>query len=267
MDKNKADNRENNGALKTPCLVLDTSTDACTLALFLSPDQIFTFHEAGQSRHNQLLIPGIQDLLNQANIKPSDLQQVFFGHGPGSFTGTRISASLALGLSMGSGAACQAISSFELIAQGIYKNFNYKNILILQDAQKNQVYLAAYEFSDADDFVSPLEGETGLKTKSKDREGVIKTLIPPCLISPTEIPEKLNPFPPSISWAVNGNAWFLLQESLKKILPQIPQALIFNPYIENWQPRAEDGFELIQQDRIYPPEVCYLREASDWLVK
>ncbi len=246
MDKNKADNRENNGALKTPCLVLDTSTDACTLALFLSPDQIFTFHETGQSRHNQLLIPGIQDLLNQANIKPSDLQQIFFGHGPGSFTGTRISASLALGLSMGSGAACQAISSFELIAHGIYKNFNYKNILILQDAQKNQVYLAAYEFAD---------GTT------------IKTLIPPCLISPTEIPEKLNPFPPSISWAVNGNAWFLLQESLKKILPQIPQALIFNPYIENWQPRAEDGFELIQQDRIYPPEVCYLREASDWLVK
>jgi len=250
-------------------LILDTSTDACTLAL-LAHGEIFTFHELGKLRHNQLLIPGIQELLNQAQIKPTDLQEIYFGHGPGSFTGTRISAALAMGLAMGANIKPQSLSSFELLAQGIYNNFGFSHVLILQDAQKNQAYLAGYEFINHE----------------------INTLISPCLINPAQILEKLSPHDivsPQVDrvgadlrvrpagedregdkfldlpWSGTGNAWFLLQDKLQNILPDIKN-LTFNPQAENWQPRAEDGFELIIQSKIYPPEINYLREASDWLI-
>lgn len=221
-------------------LILDTSSEACSIALF-SQGQIFTFHELGQLKHNQLLIPGIQDLLDQAKIKPSELHEIYFGHGPGSFTGTRISAALSLGLAMGANIQAGSLSSLELLAQGIHKNFNLNSILILQDAQKNQAYLAGYEFINHQ----------------------IHTLISPCLIHPEQLLDRLNNLQ-DLPWSGTGNAWFLLQEKLKSSLPKIKN-LSFNAQAENWQIRAENGFDLIQQNKIYPPEIIYLREASDWL--
>lgn len=224
--------------------ILDTSTPACTLAL-KTPKGLFTFHDypsQGKLRHNEQLIPAFQDLLKQAEITPKDLTAVYFGHGPGSFTGCRMAASFGQGLAAGSQIACHSLSSFALIAQGIYKALNHKTIAIAQDAQKNQIYFGLYQLNPVLNLMQPK--------------------IDPCLIRPEELASPhfqsvLNSIQDKI--ILSGNAWFLQSDKI----PQHPN-FFSDPYAENWQIRAEDGLDLIAQKQIFPPEIIYLREASDW---
>ncbi len=220
-------------------LIIDTSSNTCSLAL-LSNQQIHTFHEThttGQIRHNEQVIPAFQSLLNSAGISAQDLTEIYFGNGPGSFTGCRMSASFAQGLAAGAKIPCHSLSSFELLAQGIYKHLKYTHVAIAQDAQKNQIYFGLYQLN--------------------SQKNIMEPLVSPCLINPQDL--KFPSHQNNQTWAAAGNAWFLLHEKLPR-----PPELIFDRYAENWQIRAEDGFDLISQNQIFPPEITYLREASDW---
>jgi len=83
-------------------LAIDTSSVACSVALQHGGD-VAERHEEQAREHTRLLVPMIQELLQQASVELMDLDAIVLGNGPGSFIGMRIAASVAQGLAFGSG--------------------------------------------------------------------------------------------------------------------------------------------------------------------
>ncbi len=61
--------------------------------------------------HSSLLLPAIRDTLDTAGVERSELAGIVVGEGPGSFTGVRVAAATAKGLSHGLGIPLRAFSS------------------------------------------------------------------------------------------------------------------------------------------------------------
>jgi tRNA threonylcarbamoyl adenosine modification protein YeaZ len=94
-----------------PELIIDTSTDLCLLAL-ASAGQILDreiFPHLNLLSKN--LLPSIQQLLEKNKIVPSDLSWIAAGIGPGSYTGTRLGATVAKSLAFGLGIKVKPFSS------------------------------------------------------------------------------------------------------------------------------------------------------------
>jgi len=95
-------------------LAFDTSTAACTAALFDgSGDCIAHRDELIGRGHAERLVPMIDELLDGRSAS-----RVLVGVGPGSFTGIRVAIAAAHGLAIGWDAELAGISSLALIAAG-----------------------------------------------------------------------------------------------------------------------------------------------------
>jgi tRNA threonylcarbamoyladenosine biosynthesis protein TsaB len=95
-------------------LALDTSTPACTAALFAADGTLFAARDEVIGRgHAERLVPLIADMLD--GHLPS---QVLVGVGPGSFTGIRIAIAAAHGLGIGWDVPVCGMSSLALLAAG-----------------------------------------------------------------------------------------------------------------------------------------------------
>lgn len=64
------------------------------------------------------LAPAVDALLREGGVRVSALQAIVVGMGPGSFTGVRVAAALANGLSHGSGVPVRLVSSLALVVAG-----------------------------------------------------------------------------------------------------------------------------------------------------
>lgn len=84
-------------------LIIDTSTDLCIVALAREGHLLAQSVLSHQNRLSKLLLPSIQELLHSQNLTPTDLNGIALGIGPGSYTGTRLGASVAKTLSWARG--------------------------------------------------------------------------------------------------------------------------------------------------------------------
>ena len=95
-------------------LALDTSTPACTAALFAADGSLFARADQVIGRgHAEFLAPMIADMLG-GHVPAS----ILVGIGPGSFTGLRIGIACAHGLAVGWDIPVHGMSSLALIACG-----------------------------------------------------------------------------------------------------------------------------------------------------
>lgn len=119
-------------------LALDTSTDACSVALSLD-GAVYERFELG-NRHSERILPMVQEILIEAGLALSQLDALAFGRGPGSFTGLRIGAGVAQGLAFGADLPVVPVSSLAALAQGQ----DAAKVLAAFDARMQQVYWGAY---------------------------------------------------------------------------------------------------------------------------
>jgi len=129
-------------------LALETSTDACSVALECD-GEVFSEHHIAPQKHAQLLLPMIEKLLSNAGLKPADLDGVAFGCGPGSFTGVRIAAATTQGIAFGSEIGVIPVSSLHALAQGVHRVHKASHVLASFDARMSEVYWGAYVLDDA----------------------------------------------------------------------------------------------------------------------
>ena len=95
-------------------LALDTSTPACTVALFAADGSLFASRDEVIGRgHAERLVPLIAEMLGGHMPR-----QILVGVGPGSFTGLRIAIAAAVGLGIGWDVPVCGMSSLALLAAG-----------------------------------------------------------------------------------------------------------------------------------------------------
>lgn len=94
-------------------LAFDTSSAACTAALFEDGRCVARADEQIGRGHAERLVPMLAELLD--GRRP---ERIIVGIGPGSFTGIRVAIAAAHGLSIGWGCEVAGMSSLALIAAG-----------------------------------------------------------------------------------------------------------------------------------------------------
>lgn len=95
-------------------LALDTSTAACTAALFQGDGTLLDSRDEVIGRgHAERLVPMIEEMLGGRRAR-----KILVGCGPGSFTGLRVGVAAAHGLAIGWDAELIGFSSLALLAAG-----------------------------------------------------------------------------------------------------------------------------------------------------
>jgi tRNA threonylcarbamoyladenosine biosynthesis protein TsaB len=125
-------------------LAVETSTIACSVALSVG-GSISADHRIAPRQHNQLVLSMIDALLQAAGVAPRDLNAVAFGRGPGSFTGGRIAAGVAQGISLGTGIPVVPVSTLRVLAlTSATLRKTPCNVLATITARADEVYFGGY---------------------------------------------------------------------------------------------------------------------------
>lgn len=127
----------------TKILAIDTSHSNCSVALNIS-ERITSRSTEVPRQHAKQLLPMIEDLLVQERLRTRDLDGIALVIGPGSFTGLRIGAGVAQGLSFATGVPVFCISSLAVMAMKarLEHACNLVNVCLL--AREDEVYAASY---------------------------------------------------------------------------------------------------------------------------
>ncbi|MBO5803747.1 MAG: tRNA (adenosine(37)-N6)-threonylcarbamoyltransferase complex dimerization subunit type 1 TsaB [Bacteroidales bacterium] len=127
-------------------LLIETSTDACSVALaegnrIIASDFIQEF-----KAHAKRLVPMIEALLQKTDTTLDQCCAVSVSEGPGSYTGLRVGVSSAKGICYGAGIPLLGVSTLDVLAQMGMENITCSNAVIVPmlDARRMEVYCAQY---------------------------------------------------------------------------------------------------------------------------
>ncbi|WP_432696450.1 tRNA (adenosine(37)-N6)-threonylcarbamoyltransferase complex dimerization subunit type 1 TsaB [Marinobacterium sp. YM272] len=128
-------------------LALDTSTDACSVALSLEGEIHHKF-VVEPRRHTHLLLPMVEEVLAEAGVKLATLDAIAFGRGPGSFAGIRIATGAAQGLALGADLPLLPVSTLAAMAVTAGERFpEAVRVATALDARMDEVYWGAFDLS------------------------------------------------------------------------------------------------------------------------
>jgi len=217
-------------------LAIDTSTESCSVALAID-DQVTTSFELQPRRQTELILPMVNQLLLSAQIQVSDLNVISCTIGPGSFTGLRVGVGVVQGLAYGADLPVIPVSTLAVLAQGAYRLYEEKHVLVALDARRKQVYWGAYELSENKLMIL------------KDRE---------CVVDPdkVEIPDR------SLKWMGVGTGFSAYHEKLISALNDVDCEIkeYLYPHAQDIIAFAKDKFfkkEIISSQTLGP---VYLRD-------
>ncbi len=134
----------------TRILAIDTSTAWCSVALSLGDQAPILRHELVSAGASQLLLPWVETLLEEANLKLNELDVIAIGIGPGAFTGVRLGVAAVQGLAISCDLPILPVASLDAIAAQLLKT-NYfedakpSHFVIAIDARMDEIYWAKYE--------------------------------------------------------------------------------------------------------------------------
>lgn len=216
-------------------LAFDTSSDACSAAV-LTESGIVSRFELTPKAHTQLILPMIEQVLDEAGLALIEVDAIAFGCGPGAFTGIRIATGIAQGLALAVDKRLIPISTLATMAQQAHEQLQANQVLVALDARMDEVYWGEYGLIDV--RMQPLTAE--------------------CVVASTQA---ALPSQASQTWVGVGSGW-RQYESL--LMPR------FKPYVEavhaDFLPNAYYVAQLAvyayQQGQLVSPELVepvYLR--------
>lgn len=166
-------------------LALDTATEACSVAL-KNDDDVVVRQVMGR-QHAETILSLIDQLMAQAQYRPSELDAIAFGRGPGMFTGLRIGAGVVQGIAFAADIPVVAVSSLAALAQGQRSD----RVLALFDARMEQVYWGCYR---------------------RDEDGIMK------LTGKEQVGAPASVVLPEGSWQPAGSGWDQYESQLQPVL-------------------------------------------------
>ena len=133
-------------------LSIDSSTKNFSLAVSQEERVVRSKNIVLKKVLSSSIIPGINQILKQANVALDELDGFAVGLGPGSFTSLRVGLSTIKGLAFALSKPVVGISSLDVIAQGVGKEKLNKNqtsdICVICDARRNLLYACFYRVQD-----------------------------------------------------------------------------------------------------------------------
>ncbi|MDG2019248.1 MAG: tRNA (adenosine(37)-N6)-threonylcarbamoyltransferase complex dimerization subunit type 1 TsaB [Porticoccaceae bacterium] len=133
----------------TTILAVDTSTEACSVALQIGSECIAKYSEEPRS-HSRLVMPMVQQVLAEAEIRVNQLDAIGVSIGPGSFTGLRIGFAAVQGMAYGADIPVVPVSTLELMVATYRRQENAQagEIIALLDARMSEFNLGRYQLGD-----------------------------------------------------------------------------------------------------------------------
>jgi tRNA threonylcarbamoyladenosine biosynthesis protein TsaB len=132
----------------TTILAIDTATDACSVALYRNGYYSELYEECPR-QHSTRLIPMLQELLPDGDLRAQGIEAIAYGCGPGSFTGLRIAASAVQGLAFANDLPAIAVSTLACQVQTALRKGLVQpdsGVLSMLDARINEVYWSVFDF-------------------------------------------------------------------------------------------------------------------------
>lgn len=188
-------------------LALDTSTEACSAALFVD-GTISQQYQLAPREHSHLILNMIDGLLLDADIAPKNLDAIAFGRGPGSFMGIRVAAGVVQGIAFAHTIPVVPVSTLAALAKVAMDEKDATHVLAAIDARMQEVYWAAYV---------------------RESDGSIKLQGEECVISPEQAP-----IPEAGEWVAAGSGWSTYGDVIK---PRLGDRLVTS--LDDCFPTAE----------------------------
>lgn len=124
-------------------LHIETATPVCSVALGVDGKCIAFKEVVKENSHSSLLTVMIDELLKSQKFSIKDLQAIAVSNGPGSYTGLRIGASVAKGMSYALDIPIITVSTLKAMAWGIREIFGKQQSTLycpMIDARRMEVY-------------------------------------------------------------------------------------------------------------------------------
>jgi tRNA threonylcarbamoyladenosine biosynthesis protein TsaB len=155
-------------------LAIETSTEACSIALWLD-GTVLERHELAPRRHAELALSWCDALLAEAGIDKRALDAIAVGRGPGAFTGVRLAVALAQGMALALEIPVVPVSTLATLAAGAARDASDLPILAAIDARMGEVYLGLFR-DDADAGIVALGEEWMARPEAAELPGTLPAL-------------------------------------------------------------------------------------------
>lgn len=132
-------------------LAIETATEACSAALMIG-ENVITRIKLAPREHTKLILPMMDEVLEEAGIALEELDAIAFSRGPGAFTGLRIAAGVAQGAALSVGIPVIPVSTLAaLAAQAVSTIFAGNDDVIISalDARMGEVYWGVYRLGES----------------------------------------------------------------------------------------------------------------------
>lgn len=142
-------------------LAIETATEACSASLLITDGvgntlsnkkdntkiKLVSRFQRAPREHTKLILPMLDEVLEEANVQLSEIDAIAFGRGPGAFTGLRIAAGVAQGIALSIDKPVIPVSTLAALAlqateQGAF--INKQTIVVALDARMGEIYWGRY---------------------------------------------------------------------------------------------------------------------------
>lgn len=219
-------------------LAIDTTESACSAAL-LNDGAMTERFEVAPRQHSALILPMMDQLLQEAGLTLGELDALAFARGPGSFTGVRIATAIIQGAAFGANLPVVPVSSLQALAEGCRRRTNAKGVLVALDARMQEVYWGAYRV---------------------DETGRPVSIIDEAVLAPADVT-----VPEQVDWHAVGSGWGAYHDILKSRCPSLasvdPDAQVHAADVAQLAVTALAAGETVRAENALP---TYLRDQVAW---
>ena len=127
-------------------LGFDTTTDACSAAVWCGDGLAARRFETLRRGHVERLVPMVTDVMAEAGLDFDALDLIAVTIGPGTFTGIRIGLAAARGFGLAASVPVAGLTSLEVLAASARRfGDNDRGVIAAIDARRGQIYRQVFD--------------------------------------------------------------------------------------------------------------------------
>ena len=125
-------------------LALETSTAACSVALWRDSGVVANRFEVIERGHAERLIPMVEEVMTEAGDGPEDLDLIATTVGPGAFTGIRLGLAAARALALAADVSCLGLTTTEVLAAALPNRMAGEIVVAVLDTKRADLYVEVF---------------------------------------------------------------------------------------------------------------------------